>query len=276
MRNKRAAIAAAPLSLALLLAACGSDDDSADTTDTTTTTTEVTTASSETTAPPASETTAAPPSSGETTAPPGDGELPTDTEAWAVELVRAWGAGDRDRSAQLATAEVVDALFGHADPGGDDWALDRCEGAAGSTYCTFAQASTGATLVTHQANMPDEGTGQLPPVDSAELSGGGDGEVDEETLGAQSDPFVRAWGAGDREEAATYAHPDVVAALFDTYDPGGPDWDRRDCIFGRPEGPQCIYYDPGRDQRLIVYFDGTALPTDVVITDVEFRDGASG
>ncbi len=273
MRNKRAAIAAAPLSLALLLAACGSDDDSADTTDTTTTTTEATTASSETTAPPASETTA-PPSSGETTAPPDTGARPGDTEAWAVELVRAWGAGERDRAAELATAEVVDTLFEHADPGGGDWVLDRCEGAAGSAYCTFSQASTGASLVTHQANMPDEGTGQLPPVDSAELSGGG--EVDEETLGAQSDPLVRAWGTGDREEATTYAHPDVVEQLFGIYDPGGPDWDRRDCISGRPDGPQCIYYDPNRDERLIVSFDGTALPTDAVITGVELREGASG
>jgi hypothetical protein len=178
MRNtKRAALWGAPLSLALLLAACG-DDDSAD--DSTTTTTEATTSSSETTvstAPPETPTTAttAPPTSAtaspatETpTTAPDDGTEGEYGNSPAAQLIRAWGAGDRDRALELATPEAVDELFGTFDPGGDDWDLTGCDGAAGTLYCTFDSASKAMTVRVAQPNVAGE-DGEFPPISRIEF-----------------------------------------------------------------------------------------------------------
>jgi hypothetical protein len=264
MRNpKRAALVAAPLSLALLLAAC-SDDDSADPTPTTTTT-EATSSSSEgeTTAPPASETTAPP-----ATEPASEAgsPLPTDPQDWAAELVRAWGAGDRDRAGELATPEVVDQLFGHADPGGGDWEPIRCEGAAGTTYCSFASASRGEGLTTQQPTVDG-----LTPIGTAAIAPTAN---EDGSFAYAASILVQAWGRGDREQAAQYASPTAIQQLFGHADPGGPRWDERDCLV--LDGvPTCIFYDPEADERLLVNgrTDGTSQPP---VVTVEFRDGASG
>lgn len=262
----------------MLLAACGNDDDSAETTETTTAEAVTTTASTapitdQTTAPPTTAPTATT-APAETTEPEAGGVdgLPPDTEGWATEMVIGWGRGDRDRVARLATPEVVDALFAYADPGGPDWELERCEGAAGSTYCTFTDEYRMTSVVTHQANMPDEQTGALPPIDEATFR---PRQLDEEALGVAADPLIQAWGAGDREEAGSFALPEVVDQLFAIADPGGTDWDRRDCLYVDDDA-QCIYFSPSRDERVIVHFDASALPGDLVISGVEQRDGASG
>lgn len=290
MRNKGAALAAAPLSLALLLAACGSDDDSADgTTITTTTEAATTTSSASPTEPPASDmagdsTTTAPDGATPTTAAADGGggseagqPRPDNVEDWASALIRAWGAGDRDRAAELASPDAVDRLFGHSDPGGPAWALRGCEGAAGTIYCSFVDETLGETLSTGQASMPDEGTGQLVPIGIIDF--GEPGQQDQAdvqaAMGAHSSGLIRAWGTGDRTEATVYAHPEVVDALFDIADPGGPGWDLRDCI-SEDDDPVCIFYDPGRDDRVLIHFDPTALPGDLVIAQAELREGASG
>lgn len=184
MSTPRTALAGGVLVIALLAGACSDDDGDAGATSSTTT--EATTASSETTTAPSSSeateaptsATTAPPSSSATTAPPssetttasGDGSqagepLPTDRQEWASELIRAWGAGDRERAAELATPGAVDALFGFLDPGGDDWALELCEGAAGSAYCTFSSASHAQTVRTRQI-APN---GVLEPIGDVEV-----------------------------------------------------------------------------------------------------------
>jgi hypothetical protein len=253
--NTRAALAAAPLSLALLLAACGSDD-SADPTTTTTTTTEATTSS---TAPPASSETTAPPTGGTTppeTAPPsqaGD-PLPEAGTPWAAELVRAWGAGDRDRAAELATAEVVDQLFGHAEAGGEDWALLSCDSTAGSQICTFTSAARAESVMTTFAGdtVTSVAIGTADP----------DGVTPE--LAGLADSLVQAWGAGDREEAARYASPTDVGTLFGLADPGGTTWERTTCV-AIDDDPQCVYRSPDHEQTVILHVsDDTATPVSYV------------
>jgi hypothetical protein len=183
----RTALAGVPLSLALLVAgACSDDgDDSAgeSTTSTEATTTAPTSSSSSedettassTTPPPSSETTVPPstdpPSPTQDTAPPptDDGTEGEFGNTRAAQLVRAWGAGDRDRALELATPEAVDALFAEYDPGGDDWELISCEGAAGTYYCEFHSASKDRTLTVRQPNVPLEDTGEPGPIGGVEF-----------------------------------------------------------------------------------------------------------
>lgn len=169
--------AAVPLVAALALAGCGGDDDAAPTSSTTsssststepaptssTATTEATTTSTTTEA---------------ATEPPAEG-LPAFGDPWASELVRAWGAGDRDRAAQLATPEVVDQLFGHADPGGDDWTLLSCDSTALELFCTFTSAARSESVVTEQGDGPvgtvrfDVASTDVPPELPTHWSGRG-------------------------------------------------------------------------------------------------------
>jgi hypothetical protein len=256
MRNHgRTALAAAPLSLALLLAACG--DDSADPT-TTTTTTEGTTASSSetsgTTAPPS------PPPAGESSAPVSDGPpsdvgepLPEPGADWAATLVRAWGASDRERAAELGTPEVVDQVFG-SDLYETDWALLSCDSTAVELYCTFTSPRLGRSLVTRQG-------GDLV---SAVTFGTADPDGVTPELAGRADDLIRAWGSGDRDEALRSAAPSDVDALFRLADPGGTTWER-DACFSLDDDPLCVYQAPDRDETVIVHLgEGTDLPVTYV------------
>jgi catechol 2,3-dioxygenase-like lactoylglutathione lyase family enzyme len=51
--------------------------------------------------------------------------------------VRAWGVGNRTEAARFAAPSAVEALFGFADPGGPRWDLQGCEGAGGTTHCSY-------------------------------------------------------------------------------------------------------------------------------------------
>lgn len=258
MRNpRRTAIAAAPLTLALLLAAC-SDDDPADDATTTTTAAEAEATSSSTASAP-SETEATEPPSSETTAPP-ETEPPSQAgdplpEAGDVapELVRAWGAGDRERAAELATPAVVDQLFGHADPGGDDWELLSCDSTAIEQICTFTSVSRGESLTTHEG-----GDG------IASVTFGTATDVVRPELAEAADALVRAWGAGDRAAAAAYADETDVRTLFGFADPGGDTWDRATCLTVEDD-QQCTYRAPDRDETVIVHLGGAGtLPVSYV------------
>lgn len=252
-------MAAAPLSLALLLAACGSDDESADTTTTTTTTEAATSSSSGSTSPPPStETTSAPAT--ETTAPPsqaGD-PLPEPGTPWAAELVRAWGAGDRERAAELATPEAVDALFAAHDAGGPDWELLSCDSTAGSQICTFTSAAQAqhvrTTFAGDTVTSATVGTADPAgvPTDLADLA----------------DDLIQAWGAGDREAAAEYAGPTDVQVLFGLADPGGTTWDQTMCV-AIDDDQQCVYRSPDHEQTVILHVsDDTPRPVSYVFAYV--------
>jgi hypothetical protein len=61
--------------------------------------------------------------------------LPHDAGVYAVAFIEAWSNGDRDTATRLGTTTAVDTIFAYE--GGGTWDVDSCEGAAGSTYCTF-------------------------------------------------------------------------------------------------------------------------------------------
>jgi hypothetical protein len=154
-RAKVLGASAAVAALVLGLGACSSDSDSSATTTSTTaastTAAPSTTAATTTSAPATTETTATTaPASTTTTA--GSGALPTTPEAYATAMIQAWVAGDQAKASTYGTPDAVSTLFG-LESGGEEgsppptWALDHCEGAAGSSYCSFtAGGSAGVTL----------------------------------------------------------------------------------------------------------------------------------
>lgn len=111
---------------ALLLAGCGSDAGTAATTAATAASTSSSTTSS------ASTTTLA-------------AIVPTGAEAYATAFVEAWSTGDRATAELLGTADAVDTVF--SGEGGGTWTLTGCEGAAGSSYCTFSAGGDPTVIV---------------------------------------------------------------------------------------------------------------------------------
>lgn len=80
---------------------------------------------------------------------PATDDFPTDAQAYAQALIDAWQAGDRDRAVQLVRdPDDADELFD------DDLSpaptFERCEGAAGSSYCTWT--GTGYEVVVRVGN----------------------------------------------------------------------------------------------------------------------------
>ena len=138
-------------SLLVLGAACGDDGESSTTTTTEATTTTVVETTTTSTTPPttaAPATTAAPPT---TTGDPGDDAIPTDPQAYATAFVGVWEAGDQESALVFGTQAAVDAIFAYESGGPGTWSVTQCEGAAGSTYCTFS-AGGDPTIVVRVGN----------------------------------------------------------------------------------------------------------------------------
>ena len=154
-RKRTSALLLAVAALALVLAACGSDGGDEDAT--TTTTAEVTTTT-------AAPTTAAP-STSTTTA----GGLPADPQAYATAFVEAWEVGDQTTALELGTQSAVDAIFAFESGGAGSWTLTTCEGAAGSSFCTFTAGGDPTVVV--QVGNDAASQGQPQAVTSVQVSG---------------------------------------------------------------------------------------------------------
>ena len=128
---RRIVLGSVALSFVLVFAACGTDDPEVDGSSTSTTTS---------TAPRDSSTTESTGTDGttSTTEPP----IPaSNAEAYVDALIDAWVSGNRDAAEVLAVPAAVDTLFSYepAEDGADPtWAIQICEGAAGSSYCTVS------------------------------------------------------------------------------------------------------------------------------------------
>lgn len=64
---------------------------------------------------------------------------------YAVDTFIAWGTGDLDTLSELAAPPVAGFLAARA-PEDAEWESPECEGAAGSTYCTWSIATTQLVL----------------------------------------------------------------------------------------------------------------------------------
>lgn len=164
-RRRASRLALLGAALALVLTACGSDGGDEDAT--TTTTAEVTT----TTAAPTTATTAAAPP---TTAAPSPstttaGGLPTDPTAYATAFVQAWEVGDQATALELGTQSAVDSIFAFESGGAGAWSLTSCEGAAGSSFCTFTAGGDPTVVV--QVGNDAASQGQPQAVTSVQVTG---------------------------------------------------------------------------------------------------------
>lgn len=137
--HRRAAAQGAALTAAtaLLLAACadGGPGTSGGSTTTVTTPTVTVTVTSTLPSPGLSRPTAPP--SAPVTPPPARNPqpIPDNARDYAGAFVTAWAKRDRVRAAQLATGTVVETAFASSVPTAPR--LTECDGAAGSSYCTY-------------------------------------------------------------------------------------------------------------------------------------------
>lgn len=122
-----------------------------------------------TTAAPTTSTTTAPP----TTAAPATstttaGGLPTDPDAYATAFVQAWEVGDQATALELGTQSAVDSIFAFESGGAGSWSLETCEGAAGSSFCTFTAGGDPTVVV--QVGNDAASQGQPQAVTSVQVS----------------------------------------------------------------------------------------------------------
>jgi len=149
--RRATALSSVALAAALAVTSCTSDGD-----DTTTTTSAPPTTTVETTSPTSTPTTDAPTTTADTaplsttsevtTTSEGDSDLPTDARSYADELIRAWGRGDVTTVERLAEPGAAAVLADHSAQAGPEWSRLGCEGAAGSSYCTY-EAPEGQLVV---------------------------------------------------------------------------------------------------------------------------------
>jgi hypothetical protein len=62
-------------------------------------------------------------------------------------LIKAWERGDRDAAATFATPDALETLFSREGGGEGTWSLEDCDGAMGSTYCTFSAGGEPSVIV---------------------------------------------------------------------------------------------------------------------------------
>ena len=79
--------------------------------------------------------------------PPSAPVIPTDSEDYAIALIEAWERGDRDAAAALTDPDALETLFSREGGGAGTWSLEGCDGAMGSTYCTFRADGEPAVIV---------------------------------------------------------------------------------------------------------------------------------
>ncbi len=115
----------------------------------------------------------------------------------AGDLFNAWVANNHSAAAAVATPSAVSQMFSQAYSAYDGWFFDRCDGAAGSTYCTW---------ITHI-----EGRMELR-VDNASQKVV---SVTRTSLGSISaGRLFHAWRIGNSRAGAPYATPAALFALF--------------------------------------------------------------
>jgi hypothetical protein len=167
-----AVVAVVATAVTLAVMADGSDDTTTSATTTvattgeaTTSSTAVTTTTEPTTSSTGATTTGASAATNPPTTAPSDSDLPRDPNGYATAAFLAWQQGD-DATLERLTSPAALAVLTARAPGTGDWTGPICEGAAGSSYCTWngpedqivlrvanEAASTGQAHAVHEARF---------------------------------------------------------------------------------------------------------------------------
>ncbi|HEX6870136.1 MAG TPA: hypothetical protein VF163_03470 [Micromonosporaceae bacterium] len=82
----------------------------------------------------------APPTAPPTTKPPAP-SYPSTARAYAEAVLAAWKQGNLSRLGALTTPEVQEQIIEIPGPPNQTWTYRNCDGAAGSSYCSFVNAN---------------------------------------------------------------------------------------------------------------------------------------
>jgi hypothetical protein len=146
---------------------------------------------------------------GATTAPPpaspAGPSYPTDPRGYAQALLRAWANKDYTRLGQLAAPSAVQQIKDSINFTGlpnSNWHYIRCEGAAGSQYCTFRNDNGDETvirLISSQIGHPMAVT--EAPLERTQFP---------TTAGAYIGAFMDAWQKGNQQRMLAYSTQTVL------------------------------------------------------------------
>lgn len=115
----------------------------------------------------------------------------------AAGLFDSWKGNDADGAHAFATNTAVDEIFAKTYRAKSGWFFSNCEGAAGSTYCTWIN-NVETTLILRVSN-------QAGVVSSAAFT-----PIESGVIGR----FFHAWRDGNHTEAAKYGTATAVTQLY--------------------------------------------------------------
>jgi hypothetical protein len=135
--------------------------------------------------------------------------FPGTARAYAEATVAAWSTGNLVGLAQLSTPEVYEQFLEVPGKLNPDWIYYRCDGAAGSSYCTLRNG-VGDSVTLRVTNQYLGGAHAVVALSASLTTYPAGGE-------AYASEFVRAWAAGNTPRMRALARPDVVVAVNDNH-----------------------------------------------------------
>lgn len=135
--------------------------------------------------------------------------FPTTHRGYAEATVAAWSTGDLTRLGELATPAVHEQLLEIPGNLRTDWVHHRCDGVAGSSYCTLRNGD-GDSLTVRVTSQYLGGPHAATALAASLTTYPANGE-------AYASELVRAWAAGNTPRMRALARPDVVIAVNDNH-----------------------------------------------------------
>src|SRR5690606_17548524 len=130
---------------------------------------------------------------------------PATAKEYAEAVLAAWAEGAIDTLGSLTTAGVQEQIMEIPAPVNHAWTFLRCDGAAGTQYCSFANADGNEAILGVAAQLlgqPHAATSVM--YDVVEFPNDGVAYVKE---------FVAAWQVGNTARMLKLSKPEVVAKL---------------------------------------------------------------
>jgi hypothetical protein len=164
-------------------------------------------------------------------------------------LFQAWKDHDTAKAHTVAGNTAVSQIFAKTYKAGDQWLFISCNGAAGSTYCTWVNIVE-TSLVMRVANAADK----VAEVHFNSLASGKAGH------------FFHDWRVGDKSNAANYATSTAINQLFNRTYKASDHWVPTGCD-GTAGSLYCVWANDNADTLTLHYptADGAVHKVDSVV-----------